>query len=333
MVASASSTLTLIVGSEDFLVERAISQIVRSARSVDPDTERREVDGIAPGARGTLEQACSPTLFGGGAIVVVDNTESADPALIASITRAAQEEGGVELIALHPGGARGKKNLEALAKVARERVSCDEVKRGRAISDFVNAEMRSLKRTLTPQAQALLIAAVGTDIRALASACSQLASDVQRNEIDADEVGKYFGGTVDVTGFQIADAVLNRQASQALRLLRLAEGTDGGSRLGPATVASLVNAIRQLVAVSGAAPGTSERDLAAIAKVPPWKLRTINQQLRRWSQLDLAEAVLLLGNLDAAMKGGLREGDQLEPTQKGLAMEEAVVRMGTDGRK
>ncbi|NQU38258.1 MAG: hypothetical protein HQ526_11790, partial [Actinobacteria bacterium] len=318
-----SSTLTLLVGSEDFLVERAITQIVRSARRIDPDTERRDVDGIAPGALGSLEQACSPTLFGGGAIVVVDNAESADPALIASIARAAREEGGVELIALHQGGARGKKNLEALTKVARDRISCDEVKRGRAIAEFVNSEMRSLKRTMTPQGQALLIAAVGTDIRALAAACSQLASDVQQNEIDADAIGKYFGGTVDVTGFQIADAVLNRQAGQALRLLRLAEGTDGGSRLGPATVASLVNAIRQLVAVSGADPGTSDRDLAALAKIPPWKLRTINQQLRRWSQLDLAEAVLLLGDLDAAMKGGLREGDQLEPTQKGLAMEEA----------
>ena len=330
---SPTSTLTLIVGSEDFLVERAISRLVRDARSSDPDLERRDVDALAPGALGTLEQACSPTLFGGGATVVVDSTESADPAVIVGITRAAQEEGGVDLIALHPGGARGKKTLEALAKVARERISCDEVKRGRATTDFVNAEMRSLKRSLTPQAQSLLIAAVGTDIRALASACSQLASDVQQNEIDADAVSKYFGGTVDVTGFQIADAVLNRQASQALRLLRLAEGTDGGSRLGPATIASLVNAIRQLVAVSAAEPGTSDRDLAIAAKVPPWKLRTINQQLRRWSQLDLAEAILLLGDLDAAMKGGLRDGDQLDPTQKGLAMEKAVVTMGTFERK
>ncbi len=330
-MAGSNSTLTLIVGSEDFLVERAVSKLVRSARAADPEVERRDVDAIAAGALGTLEQACSPTLFGGGAIVVIDTVESADPAFVAAIVRLAQEEGGVDLVAIHPGGARGKKNLEALSKVARDRVSCDEVKRGRATTDFVNAEMRGMKRSLTPQAQVLLIAAVGTDIRALASACSQLASDVQRNEIDADDVGKYFGGTVDVTGFQIADAVLNRQASQALRLLRLAEGTDGGSRLGPATVASLVNALRQLISVSTAPAGISDRDLAITAKVPPWKLRTIHQQLRRWSSLELAEAVLLLGDLDAAMKGGLREGEQLEPTQKGLAMEDAVVRLGTAG--
>jgi DNA polymerase III delta subunit len=69
----------------------------------------------------------------------------------------------------------------------------------------------------------------------------------------------------------------------------------------------------------------SDRDLAGHAKVPPWKIRQLNQQLRRWTQRDLAEAILVLGDLDAAMKGGLREGEQLEPAQKGLAIETAVV--------
>lgn len=325
MPSPSKSPLTLLVGSEALLVERAIDEVVIAARAEDPQTERRDLDASEPGIIGRIDEACSPTLFGGGAVVVLENLESADDqtvtALISVVKNATPE---VAIVGVHAGGARGKKLLEKLGQAAGNRVECPEIKKGRGVADFVAAEMRAHKRTMAPQAQAILIAAVGSDIRALASACNQLANDVDSREIEADDVSKYFGGTVDVTGFQIADAVMNRKSSQALRLLRLAEGTDG-SRLGPATVASLTNSVRQLVKVATAPPGISDRDLAMDAHIPPWKLRTLHQQVRRWSQVDLAEAILILGDLDAAMKGGLREGEQLEPVQKGLALESAVV--------
>ncbi len=325
MPSAAKSALTLIVGSEPLLVERAIDDVVSRVRKADPQTERRDLDGSEAGVIGLIDEACSPTLFGGGAVVVVSNLESADENTVTALVSVAkQATAEVSIVGIHAGGARGKKLLVQLEHAAGHRVECPEIKKGRAVTDFVAAEMRRLNRSMSPQAQAILIAAVGSDIRALASACNQLANDVDAREIEADDVSKYFGGTVDITGFQIADAVMNRQNAQALRLLRLAEGTDG-SRLGPATVASLTNSIRQLVAVSTAPPGMSDRELAADAKVPPWKLRTLHQQVRRWSQLDLAQAILILGDLDAAMKGGLRDGEQLEPVQKGLALESAVV--------
>ena len=322
---SGKVAMTLIVGSEALLVERAIDEVVAAARRQDPEAERRELDATDPGIIGSIEGACSPTLFGGGAVVVVDKLESADESIVAAlISVAAGLPPGIDLVAVHAGGARGKKLLDKLAHAAQTRVDCPEVKKGRGVADFVAAEMRTLKRSMSPQAQSILIAAVGSDIRALASACNQLANDIDSREIDADDVSRYFGGTVDVTGFQIADAVMNRQGAQALRLLRLAEGTDG-ARLGPATVASLTNSVRQLVAVATAPPGMSDRDLAVEAKVPPWKVKTLSQQVRRWSQSDLATAIVILGDLDAAMKGGLREGEQLEPVQKGLSLETAVV--------
>lgn len=319
-------TLTLVLGPEQLLVERAIDKIYQAARKQDSDTERRDVDATTGGsAVGEFEQAASPTLFGGGAVVVIENAPYAEQPLIDAITRFVKNpEPGIQLVVLHENGAKGKKLVEVFKSLAGQVVACDEVKKGRAITEFVVSEMRANGKTIDPEAQSVLIAAVGSDIRALASACSQLASDTAANDIDGDAVRLYFGGTVDVTGFQIADAVMNRQGEQALRLLRLAEGGDG-AKLGPATVASLVNALRQLIAVAGAPPGMSERDLAVQAKVPPWKLRTINQQLRKWSQADLAKAIVLLADLDAAMKGGLREGEQLEPAQKGLVMETAVV--------
>lgn len=321
--------MTLVLGPEQLLVERAVDKALRAARKQDPDVERHVVDASASSSVGEFEQASSPTLFGGGAVVVIENASYAEQPLIDAITSFTKNpEPGIQLVMLHENGAKGKKLVAVYTQLADQVVECNEIKKGRAITDFVNAEMKANGKVMDAEAQSVLIAAVGSDVRALASACSQLASDCESHEISGETVRMYFGGTVDVTGFQIADAVMNRQGEQALRLLRLAEGGDG-AKLGPATVASLVNALRQLVAVASSPAGMSERDLAVHAKVPPWKLRSINHQLRRWSQADLAKAIVILADLDAAMKGGLREGEQLDPAQKGLVMETAVVSLST----
>lgn len=325
---SAASNLVLITGAESFLVERALGGELSAARSREPQVERRDVDAAEPGALGALQEACSPTLFGSGSVVVVSGVESATADFVGALI-AQSRQSGVPLIVIHPAGAKGKKQLGELKAAAARIVECDEIKRGRGIQDFVVAEFAAHNRRISGPGLSLLVAAVGSDPRELATACSQLCSDIEQGDIDVDDVARYFGGTVEVTGFQISDAVLNRDRAQAIRLMRLAEGADGGGRLGPATIASLVNGVRQLVAVATAPAELGEREIAARAKVPPWKVRTLNQQLRRWSQRDLAAAILLLADLDAAMKGGLREGEQLDPAQKGLLLERSVARLAS----
>ncbi len=327
-------TLTLVVGSEDLLVERAVAGVVAQARTHDRDVERRDVDASVPGAAGEVAQACSPTLFGGGSVVVVAGAESADASCVAELLAAvADPASGLTLVVWHAAGAKGKKTLAALREARPTIIDCPQVKRGRGMSDFVAAEMRSHKRSLTVDAQTMLCLAVGSDIRALAAACAQLVDDVADKQIDVAHVRQYFGGTAEVTGFQIADAVLARKPIDALQLLRLAETSDG-SRLGPATISALANATRQLVGYMSAPPGMSERDLAILVRVPPWKLKMLAAQARRWRRADLARAMLLLSDADGAMKGGLREGEQLDAAQKSLALQNTVCRMaglGTPG--
>jgi len=315
--------LTLVLGSEEVLCERAVSQVAAAARKLDATTERHEISGAESGAAGDIAQACSPSLFGGAAVVVIGQAESADDSCVKAIADAANNaDEGVYVVVVHAGGAKGKKVVDAIKKLGAYVVQCAPIK-GRALADFVSAELKGNKAKMDGQAQQTLLASVGSDPRELAAACAQLAHDVQGRPITSDDVQRYFGGAVEVTGFQISDAVMNKQAAEALRLLRLAEGTDG-ARLGPASVGALANGLRQVIAVSTASPGMSERGLAEEVRVPPWKVRMIQAQSRRWTQMDLARAVIVLADLDAAMKGGLREGDQLEPVQKGLELERAV---------
>ena len=318
---------TLILGGERLLVDRAVSRVVAAARQADPDTELRVIDASQPGAAGAVTQACSPTLFGSGSAVVVENVESAPPDVVAAIVAGARDIGGAgALVAVHAGGAKGKRQLEALLGAKPVRVACPEIKRGRALAEFVQLEFRSRHRTVASDAATMLAAVCGTDVRLVAAACAQLCDDVPKRTITSDDVRLYFGSTAEVTGFQIADALLARRPAEALRLVRTAEVTDSGS-VGPAAVAAIVSSLRQVVKYSAAGPGMSERDLAVAIGVPAWRLRSIADQARRWRPAEIAAAVLMLADADAALKGGLREGDQLDPAQKSLALEQLISRM------
>ncbi|MEI6623442.1 MAG: DNA polymerase III subunit delta [Actinomycetes bacterium] len=327
MGTSAPPTLTLVIGPEELFAERTADAVVAQARAVDPSTERRNVDASQDGAAGIIAEACSPTLFGGGSVVIITKAESADDSCVRAIRGAVADGGdGFALVVHHAGGAKGKKILDALASLPHERVDAPAVKSNSAVSAFVNAEVRRNKRTMSHEAQSLLIAAVGKDVRALAAACSQLAADVEGRSIDAEAVRLYFGGTAAIESYRVSDAVMGKQGSAALRLLRLAEGVDG-VRSGPAIVAALASGIRQLAVISAVQPGSGDQALAREVNIQPWKIKQVRDQSRNWHSRDLARAVLQLADLDAAVKGGLRDGDQLDPVQKGLAMENAVAHL------
>lgn len=326
--ATAPPRFTLVVGSELLLVDRAISAVVAAARKHDPETEVRVIDCGEPGAAGLLAQACSPTLFGTATVVVADHVDSAENDVIAAILDCVSAADGSAIVAVHSGGARGKKQLAGLLAREPVRVDCPDIKRGRALLDFVQSEFRSRHCTIAADAATLLAAITGADVRLLAAACAQLCDDVPQGAITADNVRTYFGSTADVTGFQIADAVLARRPAEALRLVRTAEIGDGAG-IGPAAVAAIASGLRQLVKYVAAGPGMSERDMAAAVGAPPWRLRAIADHARRWRPVDVAAAIVMLADADAALKGGLRDGDQLDVAQKSLALEQLINRMLT----
>lgn len=322
-------TFTLVSGPEELLVERAIESLMAAALKVDPTTELNTVDAAETGVAGMIAEACSPSLFGTPAVVVITHAESLDDTSFEQLKQAiADPPVDTWILAAHEGRVKGKKYQTALAKLADEQVDAAAIKKGRAVNDFVSAEVKRHSKKMDGEAQVLFIAAVGSDARALSAGLAQLASDVEANEITTADVARYFGGATDVTGYQIADAVIERRGKEALHMLRMAESV-AGPTLGPPTVSALVFAMRQLVAVATAPPGMSERDLASEAKVPPWKIRTLKQQSRHWNQKQCAVAMLVLADLDAAMKGGLNIGDQLVPEQKALVLEQSMIRLSS----
>jgi DNA polymerase-3 subunit delta len=146
-----------------------------------------------------------------------------------------------------------------------------------------------------------LIDALGSDLRELGGACSQLAADVTAGKmIDETDVMKFQNGRIETTGFDVADAALDGRRDVALIALRnaLATGTD------PVLITSaLAGSLRTLAKVSGASRGVKSFDLAGPLGLAPWQIDKARRQLSKWTPSTLAGAVVAVAQADADIKG------------------------------
>ncbi len=302
-----AAPVVLVTGAEDLLADRAVAAVVASARSGDPQSRVETVDAAAydPGALAVLT---SPSLFGGGVVVVASGVEAASEPFVAdALAYLKHPDPEVSLVLRHAGGQRAKALLDAARNLGALESPCDQITRDEDKVDFAAAEFRRAGRRASPAAVRALVDAVGSDLRELASACAQLVDDADpvadQGRIEPDVVERYFGGRVEVTGFRVADAAVAGRADQALGLLRhaLATGADPVP-----LVAAIASKLRAMAKVSVAGRGRSA-DLAKELALAPWQIDRARRELGGWTEAGLARAIVSVAEADTAVKGGGRD--------------------------
>jgi DNA polymerase III subunit delta len=304
--------LTVVVGEEELLVERAVSSVVASAASEDGlDVHDIAAAGLAPGE---LLGLTAPSLFGGRTLVVVRAAQDASKEVGAELQRLAESpEPDVILVVTHVGGAKNKALLAALVSAGARRVECPAIKRFSERMDFLRGEFARAGRKADEGGLRALLDSVGNDLRELAAACSQLAADTT-GVISQETVARYYRGRAEATGFSVADRACEGNLTSALEQLRwaLATGTS------PVLISSaLASGLRTLGLVGSAGRGLSSNKLAADLGMPPWKIDKARQQLRGWSADGLAAAHAAVAEADAQVKG--------EGANAGYALERAIT--------
>src|SRR3954469_11010475 len=201
--------VVLVVGPEDLLAERAVGAVLAAAREADPGVTVEQIDAAGYEA-GRLGVLTSPSLFGGGTLVVVEGVAAANDAFVTDAAAyVAAPAPDVCLVLRHSGGQRAKGLLDQARKAGAPEAVCAPITKDDEKLDFVAGEFRRAGRRASPQAMRALVDAVGSDLRELAAACCQLAEDAvgpDDGRIEADVVELWFGGRVEVTGFRGGDA-------------------------------------------------------------------------------------------------------------------------------
>lgn len=294
--------VTLVSGSDDLLVSRAIGAVVAATRIADP---MAEVTDYQTG-QFTADEALTlhnPSLFGGWHVVVVrgvqDLAEEVGAALMSFVASPVPD---VALVLTTSG--RPSALVNGLRKLKVAEVKAAPVTQAWKRAQFASEEARRLGGRITDDAARMLVEAVGSDLGTIAGAVEQLmAGSGPRGLINDETVAQHFRGRAETSGFTIADAVLAGELERGLTLLRqsLEVGTP------PVFIPSaLAGGLREIARVSaiGEPRGQSRADLAKALQMPEWKLDRALKLALSWPDEALGKAIVAVAEADEGVKGG-----------------------------
>jgi DNA polymerase-3 subunit delta len=299
------SQLHLVLGEEDLFVERAIAGVLRSARQ-QAGTDDIPIDRLRAGEVGTSELAelLSPSLFADERVVVLEAAGEAGKDAVALIAATAADlPEGTMLVVVHSGGGRAKALADQLKKLGAEVHPCAKLKWPSERVDFVRREFRELKVKVSDETVNVLVDAVGSDVRELASACSQLVADTD-GQVDAAAVRRYHSGKAEVKGWDIADMAVVGDIAGAAEALRWAMLSGEPQVVLADALAEAVHAIARIGPQSG-----DPYRLASELGMPPKRIEKVQRQARRWSRDSVAEAIRVVAALNGDVKGVAADAD------------------------
>jgi DNA polymerase-3 subunit delta len=300
--------LHLVLGDEELLIERAVADVLRSVRKRAGASDNSDVpvSRMRAGDVGTYELAelLSPSLFADERIVVLEAAGDAGKDAVAVIAAAAADvPPGTVLVVVHSGGGRAKALASELQKLGAQVHPCARITKLGERIDFIRREFRALRVKVDADTVTALLDAVGSDVRELAAACSQLVADTGGN-VDAAAVRRYHSGKAEVKGFDIADRAVAGDVAGATEALRWAMMRGEPLVVLADALAEAVHTIGRVGPLSG-----DPYRLAAQLGMPPWRVQKAQKQARRWSRDTVATAMKVVAELNANVKGAVADAD------------------------
>ena len=306
------NALYLLLGGEGALADRAMTKLTAQLREENAEVTTLTAGDVIPG---DIADALAPSLFSERRALVLKDLQDLDDECKDEITRYLDAiDPTTTLIFIHKGGVKGKALLDAIKKAKPEIIACDALKKEAEKEQFVKELFLDAGRKATPGAVKALVGALGSDLRELQQAVSQVSLDAPKGVIDEEIIDTFHKGRVETTGFDVADATLDGDLPTALVSLRsaLETGTD------PVMVTSAIaSSLRNLAKVSGTNRGAKSFELAGELGMAPWQIDKARRQLAGWTPRGIASAVEAVAKADADVKGA--SSDPIFALEKALA--------------
>lgn len=311
----------VLVGSERFLIERAVSLLRRAALGDGPAGFNDDLfhgSSSLSGQKVVGAARTLPMMAQARFVLVRDvdamSTTEQEP-LAAYLTDPAEST----CFVLTADKLHAQSKLAKAAKKAKVLVEAKSLK-GAALHRFAVGEAKRRGHALTPRASEALLEAVGDDLAAIDDALERLSlyvGDGQR--IDVDSVQACVSRIAADSIWSLVDAVGIRDTKRALG----AAGSLLADREPPLRILAMV--ARQLRIVArmreALASGLRGKDAALEAGAPPFKARELTEAARRFNARQLEVAFSALAEADLALKGSKRPPERI--------LEEAILQLCT----
>ena len=298
----------LILGDDEFLAERARRSIQKAVAEETGEQPELKLLRAAEVTEWEIIEATSPSLFGETRVIVISDTERVGSALIKLIVDAAKDPApGMTMVINFAISRKNLKNrkkppelvakIQKLAQVHEVFSLYDNEVKPWATREFTLHDVRP-----TPDVVDALLSGVGSDLRSLSAAISQLVADTGGN-VTRQTVQRYYAGVAEVENWDIADAAVAGRMGEAIATCRRALQL-GAEPVGiAAALANKVGVIARLYTARG-----DKFSLAKQSGLHPYVAEKTAPIARRWSGENISKAVIVIADLDGQVKSLGRDG-------------------------
>jgi DNA polymerase-3 subunit delta len=292
-----------IVGEDTYLAEEALERVLADAIGDARQDALQVLHGDESRWEEVLAAARTGSLFAPRRAVVVRRAEllKGDEEAVVEYAAHPARDATLVLVAGKPDRRRHPwKKLLAQATVHDA-----APKRGRALREHVERELRARGLRFAREAFDELVGEVGQDLRRLMGEVDKVEAFAgARREISADDVAAVLGHGLSQPLYLLSDAFAGRDAARSLELVERLLG-DGEEPL--RILSTLHRAVRQVRAARALGEARLARDQIGAKLLPAnmqFKLDALLEASRRWSEPDLRRALAALGEADRRLKTG-----------------------------
>lgn len=288
----------LFAGPEELLLRRAADRLLVQLREEAGELDVTEVRASELGEQG-LPDLRTASLFGGARAVVIREAQelaAEHSSILVSELEGTPPDAVIVLL------ATGTGKISKLAKRIKELGGRVDIEPPKDWEDakwaaHVAAEFQSHNRAAGKDAVQAILTHAGLDVGGIAEKVAQVCATAPAGAITAQHVDAVVVGHGSRGSFAVADAMCERDAAQALTLLRgvLDAGDDPVMVLG-----ALAYRLRAIVAVAG---GVEPRSVGL--NVSPGQARRLQAVRRNFGPGELTRAYRLLADADVEIKGGV----------------------------
>ncbi|GAA3034856.1 DNA polymerase III subunit delta [Gordonia defluvii] len=297
--------LYLLLGDNAFLIERAVGQVLAAAGrdSGEPVALTRVRAGEVTAAE--LAELLSPSLFADSRVILVEAAGEAGKEPAAIITSTLSEiPDGIVLLVAHSGGGRAKSMVGALQRAGAVEIDCATPRWPSDRADFVRREFQATGVRVSRDVVELMLANVGSDLRELAAAVSQLVADTGGKVTEA-AVETYYSGRAEVRGFEIADKAVTGDLAGARESLAWAMHHGVPRVVLADALAEAVHGIARVRGLGSVNPQSAAADLG----MPPSRVKKLQAQGAAWDAERIGAAAVVVAKLNGDVKGQAADAD------------------------
>jgi DNA polymerase-3 subunit delta len=289
-------------GDEDFLIEECVDAIIASA--VDPAMKEFNFDklhGSDIDAKKIVAIASSYPMMAERRVVIVKDFERTakkeNEELYTAYFENPLSTTVLVLIASHPDFR--KKPYTTLKKNA----VCGEFRpmRDQETLKWIETRVKKLKRTIDPQAVALLHLLVGNSLREIANEVEKVVIAIgDKTNITSSDIEHVIGISREYTVFELGNKVGEKNLAKAVEI---AERLISSGESAVPLIAALTSHFMKLYKLHGGVRQKKQgSELASSAGVYPSYLETYLQHLRNYPLEEIENAFVVLSEADLAVK-------------------------------